>query len=226
MKILDFKTFVSTKCNKVREIKYFSPDGRDTVPNGIHYQKGEFFKACKKNFESFQTFNFQYLVNKDYVVKINENLLEGLHQNQYNLTKYPGGIIVFSVDVNSVSFSKNKIIDFLKKKIETLKNKFFHKSKITKAIDKVNKSVDEDEFIGAFSIGNFFKGRYISDKGQVFDETSVSIEINGISSKVLIKLAEEIAREFVQETVLVKDLNAQKVYLVDPISKNYDVQNL
>jgi hypothetical protein len=74
-----------------------------------------------------------------------------------------------------------------------------------------------DDYIGAFSIGNFFSGRYIGDNGKVFDESSLSIEINGISSKGLIYLAEEIAREFNQETVLVKDLNSNKIFLVNQI---------
>lgn len=65
------------------------------------------------------------------------------------------------------------------------------------------------------SIGKFFKGRYVSENGEVYNEKSTSIEINGISTDALIYLAEEIAIEFQQETVLVKDLNENKLYLIN-----------
>jgi len=78
-----------------------------------------------------------------------------------------------------------------------------------------------DDYIGAFSIGNFFSGRYIGDNKKVFNESSLTIEINGISSKGLIYLAEEIAREFNQETVLVNDLNQNKIFLVNQLKGEY-----
>lgn len=54
----------------------------------------------------------------------------------------------------------------------------------------------------------------------MYNEKSISVEINGLSSKSLIKVGELLAKQFRQETVLVKDLNNNKIYLVDPIESN------
>ena len=72
-----------------------------------------------------------------------------------------------------------------------------------------------DKCIGSFSVGSFFKGYYVGDNGKVYDERSVSVEVNGLSSKSLFELAELLCKEFSQKTVLVKNFNTNKMYLVD-----------
>jgi hypothetical protein len=202
----------------VNEIKYFSPDGRKTVPNGHYIQKAGFIKECVENSKKFKTENYQFLIREDF------EIVEAIHGQQYGLSDYRGGIITFSTEINSLDISNVKIINWFKKKYKSIVNKFFSKSKLNSVINRFNSIEDKklgsdtvDDFIGSFSIGNFFSGRYIGDNGKVFDESSLSIEINGISSKGLIYLAEEIAREFNQETVLVKDLNKNKIFLVNQI---------
>lgn len=41
------------------------------------------------------------------------------------------------------------------------------------------------------------------------------VEVNGLSSKSLFELAELLCKEFSQKTVLVKNFNTNKMYLVD-----------
>ena len=118
-----------------------------------------------------------------------------------------GGIIVFSVNVNAVQLSSNKLINLVKNSIETLKNKLFKDRKINKVLSQY------DEVYGV-TIGNFVKGRYKSDSGNLFDESSLSIEIIGITTEVLNSVAESLAQEFKQETVLVKDYTSNRIYLV------------
>jgi len=118
-----------------------------------------------------------------------------------------GGIIVFSVNVNAVQLSNNKLINLIKNNIETFKNKIFKDKKINKVLSQY------DEIFGV-SIGNYVKGRYKSDSGNLFDESSLSIEIIGITTEVLNKVAESLASEFKQETVLVKDYTSNRIYLV------------
>lgn len=78
-----------------------------------------------------------------------------------------------------------------------------------------NQFIDNgNEFSGAYSVGNFFKGKFVGESGEVYDETSLSIEVSGLNSESLIQLAENIAEKFHQETVLVKDLNNGKIFLV------------
>ncbi len=211
----------------VKEIRYFSPSGRNTLPNGHPIQKGGFIKECIDNKDKFKTGNYQFLI------KENSDVIEAIHPEQYGMFDYRGGIVVFSTDVNSLQISKNKLTNWLKKKMKTYMNRFFVKSKLAKLVGKFNKADktlggDEvSDYIGAFSIGNFFSGRYVGDDGNTFNEKSISIEINGISSKGLIYLAEEIAREFNQESVLVKDLNKNKIFLVNQdVGSDYDVSNL
>lgn len=82
-----------------REIKYFSPDGRN-MPNGIGYERGNFLHECKVNSDNFV-------------------LDEGVHPVQYGLNKYRGGIIVFSTDVNAVMLDRNAFLNKIKQIITT-----------------------------------------------------------------------------------------------------------
>ena len=91
--------------------------------------------------------------------------------------------------------------------MKTLKNKLFKDKKINKVLSKY------DEVYGV-TIGNFVKGRYKSETGKLFDESSLAVEIIGITTEVLNNVAESLAQEFKQETVLVKDYTSNRIYLV------------
>jgi len=67
-----------------------------------------------------------------------------------------------------------------------------------------------------FSIGKFFKGRYIGN-GKLYDNKSVCIEVSGIPSEILIRFAIEIAKSCQQETILVKDYNNGRNLLIDVV---------
>jgi hypothetical protein len=58
----------------------------------------------------------------------------------------------------------------------------------------------------------------------MFNEKSLCIEVNGLSSRSLLRLAEYLSDSFRQETVLVKDLNNNKIYLADakPSTLDFD----
>lgn len=118
-----------------------------------------------------------------------------------------GGTIVFSVNVNAVSQSKNKLLNVIKNNIETIKNTLFKS-------DKINKVLKKHEGVYGVTIGNFVKGRYKAADGTLYDERSMSIEILGITSDVLNNIAKDLADEFKQETVLVKNYENNKIYLV------------
>lgn len=181
----------------IKEIKYFHPSGA-SLPNGSNYQKGGFLNECRKNMNSFV-------------------LNEGVHGEQYGMAKYRGGMIVFAVNVNAVQMSSNKIVNAIKQFVETTKNRFNKDKIVHNTINGFNNdnTKNNGEYIGAYSLGNFFKGKYLGDNGEMFNDRSICLEINGLSSKSLLKLAEMIADRFKQETVLVKDLNRNKIYLAD-----------
>lgn len=73
--------------------------------------------------------------------------------------------------------------------------------------------------VGEYSVGNFFRGKYVGASGEIYDSNSLSIQIYGHHGKSLLKLAESIAKESMQKTVLVKDLNNNKIYLSSCISE-------
>lgn len=186
-----------------REIKHFHPSGK-SMPNGSHYQRGGFLNECQNNKDSFI-------------------LDEGVHGEQYGMQKFRGGIIVFSTDVNAVQMDNNKLLNKIKQLITTFNYRVNRGKKIHKVVNKFNDNVNKtEERIGAYSVGNFFKGRYVGDNGEMYNEKSLSVEINGISSMNLLSFAELLANEFMQETVLVKDLNMNKIYLADNIPMSLD----
>ncbi|MCM1220799.1 MAG: hypothetical protein NC548_40540 [Lachnospiraceae bacterium] len=187
----------SCSVNHFKLLECFHPSGKP-VPNTNHIHKGFYNQESQKNRESF-------ILN------------EKIHGVQYGLTKYKGGIIVFSLDVNAEKLSDNKIINKLKQFILTLKQRYSKNTIIDKIIRQFNGDETKlvDEKIYAYSVGNMFKGRYLSDNGQTFDEKSISVEVNGVSSSGILLLAEFLTKSFHQETVLVKDFNSDKIYLAD-----------
>lgn len=202
-----------------REIKYFSKDGKN-IPNGVYLQKGEFIQEC--------------IVNKDSFI-----LDEGIRpiEKQGGLAFYRGGIIVFSADVNAKELSKNKILNWLEQHWQTIYQRLNRANLVHRTINSFNetykklsrelgmrtdmsdeekkKRLAEEDYIGGYSVGNAFRGSYVGDKGERYNEKSFTIEIDGLSTKGILRLAEMIAKEFQQESVLVKDLNENKIYYAD-----------
>jgi hypothetical protein len=107
-----------------------------------------------------------------------------------------GGIIVFSQEVNAVQLSQNKLVNWVKQKLSTFKNKTAGKATIDKIAQK-------HDLVG-WTIGNFLKGRYTGKNGKVYSEDSLSVEIIGVPDDTLIQIGEELCRAFDQETVLIK----------------------
>tara|TARA_R110000772_G_scaffold20466_5_gene56894 strand:+ start:49248 stop:49826 length:579 start_codon:yes stop_codon:yes gene_type:complete len=119
-----------------------------------------------------------------------------------------GGSIIFSTEVNAVNGSDNVIFNKLDQVMKSLTNKIFFDRKLNGIMKTYAKG-------SGFTIGKFVKGRYIAENGEIFDEKSITIEVIGISSEVLLKIAENIAKEFKQETVLVKDYQKNYTCLVN-----------
>ena len=60
----------------------------------------------------------------------------------------------------------------------------------------------------------------------MYSDKSVALEVDGLSSASLLRLAEILATAFQQETVLVKDLNKNKIYLADAEPDDRDINKL
>lgn len=128
-------------------------------------------------------------------------------------------MIVFSMDVNAIidGLEKNKIKAFLKKKYYSVMNRASKYRIVNNLISQWNKDFAnvDDMYIGALTIGNNFKGKYIGDNNKIYNEKSTSIELGGVPSELLLLFAIELCRAFKQESVLVKDFNTNRVFLVD-----------
>ena len=163
---------------------------------------GSFNEALKMNgFSVNNNTNSQ----KDYIFMNKDGIIKEAIDFEF---EKKGGIIVFSTDVNTLDYSDNEFINKVKQVMTSIMNKVFTKKKVSKVMKKHDK-------VYGFTIGKFVKGRYKAKDGSIYDENSTSVEIIGIDSDTLLSVAEDIAAEFNQETVLVKDYQQDKIYLAD-----------
>lgn len=189
-KVLD--SFVIWTMSGVREVRCFHPS-RLAMPNGSHIQRGGYLAECRRNAELF-------------------TLDDEVYGEQYGSSYYRGGVIVLSTDVNAEEMSRNALMGKVKQIVVTYGNRLRKGRVIREPLDG-----EGTEHIGAYSVGRSFTGKFVGDKEEVYDEKSLSVEVNGFSGRSLLKFAEMLADVFRQETVLVKDLNTGKIYLADPI---------
>lgn len=122
---------------------------------------------------------------------------KGVHMNQYGMVDCKGGIIVFSNDANLAELDREKLLNRIGQVLATFKNG------------------SNNECAGAYSVGHFFKGKYVGNNGATYDAKSLAVEIEGLSSESLLNVAEMLAREFMQESILANDLCKNKIYLAD-----------
>ena len=118
-----------------------------------------------------------------------------------------GGIIVFSTDVNAVELSPNRIANWVKQKFATFKNR----RNSTKMVDRI---ANKNNLIG-WTIGHYLDGRYRAKNGQNYGENSLSLMIVGVNTDGMVRIAEDICKEFQQESVLLKDFSTGRILFVD-----------
>ena len=163
---------------------------------------------------------YRQKMEKDVYGFIRNGKLEIVSYNEYKKRtaqkiqpfEHLGGIITFSADIthktkNDQRVPIKSIVDKILAWIQTHANRLF----VSKKVDKAVKDAIEHEV--GFSLGNFFVGKYVDNQGNVFNEKSISLDIKGIDSEELEKLAGEVCEEFNQNSVLVEDRNKNSAYL-------------
>lgn len=118
-----------------------------------------------------------------------------------------GGIIIFSTEVNAKELSTNAVANWIKQKISSLSNRVNR----FKKIDRIGKKHD----LVGWTVGKYLSGRYTAKNGKAFGEDSLSLEIIGVDTDTLFKIAEDVCREFNQEAVLVKDYSTGRILFID-----------
>jgi hypothetical protein len=178
------------------------------------YEKKMYEEVVPRNFFhalQMNSFSIDRTNDKD-AETIYLDLTDGSELNEITIEYFDvkGGIIVFSTDINAVELSKNKLVNYIYSKVKSIKNALLVNQKINKVIKK-----HESQLKGiGLTIGNFVKGRYVSDNDTIFDEKSISVEIIGLETSVLNEVANSLRLEFNQESVLVKNYEDNKTYLI------------
>ena len=185
-------SFAIRTMSGVREVRHFHPSGL-AMPNGSHIQRGGYLAECRRNAESF-------------------TLDDGVHGEQYGLSDYRGGVIVLPTAINAVEMSHDVFLNKVNQVVGTYGNRPRKGRVIRKSLNG-----EGTEHIGAYSVGRSFTGKFVGDKEEVYDEKSLSVEMNGLSGRSLLRLAKMLADAFERKPMLVKDLNTGKIYLADPI---------
>lgn|GEM_PF-4073333 len=96
-----------------------------------------------------------------------------LHKIEFGQSDFNGGIILFSTCINSSEITENKLLDWGTKQLKTFKSSWFQKRKFDIEVDKSKDN--DDKYIGAISIGNFFYGKYGIENE--YNDKSLSLEI-------------------------------------------------
>jgi hypothetical protein len=124
----------------------------------------------------------------------------------------PGGMIIFSTDLNSTLANAETFIEKVKFFFESKWKTFLNRLDVSKRLKKI--LLDKYKQPG-YTLGKNFRGAYKGKNGITFNEKSFTIDIAGIDSDILILIAAQICREFKQESVMVRDFNKTKVYFVN-----------
>lgn len=125
------------------------------------------------------------------------------------IPQYRGGMLVFMV--SGVQMPTNEIKDAVRRFIKAKQKRF------------------PNDIIVVYPWDKLFKGDFIGNNGEVFNDKSICLEISGLSCHGLLELADIVTERFGQKAVLVKDLNQDKIYLVTPNetddTSEYDVDD-
>jgi len=129
---------------------------------------------------------------------------------EINVYKSPGGVITFSSAITHKTEDGERVpLSGVKEKLFGFMQSFLQRYFPHKKVDEAMRSLQRP--IG-FSLGNFFSGRYIDKQNRLFDEKSASIDIKGVTSDELKKIAHALCEQFDQNSVIVEDKNTGNAY--------------
>lgn len=123
----------------------------------------------------------------------------------------PGGMIVMSTDVN-VSEDKASLINKAKSFMKTWYNRIMRTQKVD---DRLTSLIREKGLETGWSMGNLFKGRYLSPKSkETYNEKSFAIDIRGVDFQFVKEAGRRLGKEFGQESVLLVDHSNGRTFLL------------
>lgn len=144
--------------------------------------------------------------------RLNQVFPRELYEGVDYETEYPGGMIIFSTELNATIEDKEKFSQKIKLFFTKKLKSFVNDLNVEKRIKNI--LFDEFNLIG-YTFGKNFNGMYKSKDGKIYNEKSYTITIVDVKSSILKLIAEKVCKEFEQETVMLHDFNENKVYFID-----------
>ena len=108
------------------------------------------------------------------------------------------GFIVFPTAISASKQSEEMLINKLKQKMRTISDR-----------------IDAESHI-KWAIGKYLNSKYKAESGIIYGADSLSIMAVGVSYDVLMEIAEDLCKSFMQEAVLVRCLSSDLILFVNP----------
>ena len=142
--------------------------------------------------------------------------MKAINKDKHNIETHStrGAYNGFGYLAHSIRYDENKVIcssDNLLAEVDS-RNKLGGIIVLPANINDIPKCND----IFAWTIGKYLHGRYKTKDGTIFNENSISVELLNVSIDTIISFAEELCKEFSQETVLVKLYGEDRILFVKP----------
>lgn len=142
--------------------------------------------------------------------------MKAINKDKHNIETHStrGAYNGFGYLAHSIRYDENKVIcssDNLLAEVDS-RNKLGGIIVLPANINDIPKCND----IFAWTVGKYLHGRYKAKDGTIFDENSISVELLNVSIDTIISFAEELCKEFSQETVLVKLYGEDRILFVKP----------
>lgn len=139
-----------------------------------------------------------------------------INKDKHNIETHStrGAYNGFGYLAHNIRYDENKVVCFSDNlpNEDTNKNRLGGIIVLSANINAIPKCDNEFEW----TVGKYLHGRYKAKDGTVFDENSISIELINVSTDTIISFAEELCKEFSQETVLVKLYGEDRILFVKP----------
>ena len=188
---------------------------RNLIDKVKNFRKNEINSILKENgFEIIDIYDVENVKGLIDSMKLNNVIPKYLYEAVDFELDNPGGVIIFSTDLNSTLSNAETFIDKVKFFFDSKWKTFLNRLNINSRLKKI--LLDKHHLPG-YTVGKNFKGSYTGKNGLTFNEKSFTIDIAGVTSDELKVMATEICRDFKQETVMVRDFNNDKtkVYFVN-----------
>ena len=142
--------------------------------------------------------------------------MKAINKDKHNIETHStrGAYNGFGYLAHSIRYDENKVIcssDNLLAE-DASRNRLGGIIVLSANINDIQKCND----IFAWTVGKYLHGKYKTKDGTIFDENSISVELLNVSIDTIISFAEELCKEFSQETVLVKLYGEDRILFVKP----------